>query len=378
MNLLIIGGTGLLSGAVVEEALRQKIEVTIVNRGLKSKNVPDNVHVIIADYRNKDVLLSALTGKHFDAAIDFSCFNEEQIKYSLDVLSPFCSQYVFISSACVYDYSKPGIKSEDDAKVFKDWDYSINKWNCECYLTKIAKNKNLNFTIIRPCITFDDSRIPYGIAPTYGFHWTLVGRILAGKPIIRWNGGTTKWNMMRVEDFATGIVGIIGNEKAYNQAFNISGDYAYSWNDVMECVGNVIGKKVVYYDISSEEYASIVPDMRGRIFGRSFDLICNNQKIKNIVPNFATTYDLMSGIEKTINGYTNNHYQRGIDFSFDALMDATIKKSCKIHGIKSRDYKLGFVDYLGSATIKDRLKYNSLYVLLRDIKTTIKKTITNK
>lgn len=375
MKLLIIGGTGLLSGAVVTEALKRNIDVTIVNRGLKSKKTPDGVNVIIADYRNKEVLLPSLQGKHFDAVVDFICYNKEQIKYSVEVLSPFCSQYIFISSACVYDYSIPGIKSEGDKKVFKEWDYSVNKWDCECYLESIAGQNNIKSTTIRPCITFDNSRIPYGIAPAYGYHWTLVSRIISGKPIIRWNGGTTKWNMMRVEDFAVGIVGLIGNEKAYNQAFNISGDSAYSWNDVMECVEKVIGKKVIYYDITSDEYASLVPQMKGRILGRSFDLICNNQKIKELVPEYKMTLDLMMGIEKTINSYKENDYQRGIDYAFDAQMDNIIRKSCRLHGINPNVYKLGFVDYLGNATIKDRMKYNAIFSFLVNFKTKIKNII---
>ena len=119
MKLLIIGGTGLLSGAVVKEAIRQGIDVTIVNRGRKSKVVPEGVNVIISDYRNKEVMQSALQGKHFDAVIDFICFNKNQIEYSVDLLSPYCTQYIFISSACVYNYELPGVKSEDDEKVLK-------------------------------------------------------------------------------------------------------------------------------------------------------------------------------------------------------------------------------------------------------------------
>lgn len=364
MKLLVIGGTGLLSGAVVKEALRHRVDVTIVNRGRKSKVVPEGVNVIISDYRNKEVMQSALQGKHFDAVIDFICFNKNQIEYSVDLLSPYCTQYIFISSACVYNYELPGVKSEDDEKVLKQWEYSVNKWECECYLIEIAKKNNINYNIIRPCITYDDSRIPYGIAPAYGFHWTLVGRILAGKPIIRWNGGTTKWNMMRVEDFVVGVAGLIGNEKAYNQAYNVSGDEAYSWNDVIECVEKVIKKKAVFYDISSEEYAELAPEMKGRIFGRSNDLICNNQKIKDLVPEYKTTYDLQTGIEKTIKGYKENNYQRGIDFVFDASMDRVIRKSCKIHGINLSNYKLDFVDYLGNASIKDKLRY---YAISRNI-----------
>ena len=365
MKLLIIGGTGLLSGAVVKEALRQGIDVTIVNRGRKSKVVPEGVQVIIADYRNKEVMLSTLQGEFFDAVIDFICFNQSQIEYSINLLSPFCKQYVFISSACVYNYEKPGVKSEDDEKVLQKWEYSIHKWECECYLTETAKNLNLNYTIIRPCITYDDSRIPYGIAPTYGFHWTIVSRILAEKPIIRWNGGTTKWNMMRVEDFVVGVVGVIGNKKAYNQAYNVSGDYAYSWNDVIECVEKVINKKAVIYDITTEEFAELAPEMKGRIYGRASNLICSNQKIKDLVPEYKTTYNLQDGIEKTIQGYKDNNYQKGIDFAFDATMDKVIRKSCKKHGIDYSNYNLGFVDYLGTATKKDKIRY---FVFSQNIK----------
>ena len=50
MKLLIIGGTGVLSSAVVNEALKQNIEVSIVNRGKKKNIIPDGVKLIKADY----------------------------------------------------------------------------------------------------------------------------------------------------------------------------------------------------------------------------------------------------------------------------------------------------------------------------------------
>ncbi len=360
MKLLVIGGTGLLSGAVVQEAIRQAVEVTIVNRGIKSKVMPRGAKVITADFRNKENMTTALHGLHFDAAIDFICYNKEQMEYSARLLSQYCDQYIFISSACVYNYEKPGVKKEDSDKVFEKWSYSVNKWVSECCLMDIAKELHINYTIIRPCITYDDSRIPYGMTPPYGYHWTIVSRILAGKPIIRWNGGTTKWNMMRVEDFAVGLVGVIGNKEAYGQAYNISGDYAYSWNEVISCVEKVVNKEAIFFDMTSEEYTELAGDKEGRIFGRSYDLICSNEKIKELVPAFKTTYDLQAGIEKTINGYKERNYERGIDFVYDATLDRIIRKSCKLHKIDVSKYKLEFIDYLGTATKKERLKYYAL------------------
>ena len=39
--------------------------------------------------------------------------------------------------------------------------------------------------------------------------------------------------MMRVEDFAVGVIGLIGKDEAYNEAFNVCGDETPS---LMKCL----------------------------------------------------------------------------------------------------------------------------------------------
>lgn len=357
MKLLIIGGTGVLSSAVVNEALKQNIEVTIVNRGKKKNVIPNGVRLIKADYRNEAIIKKELAGKHYDAVIDFICFNLKQIEYSINLLHKFADQYIFISTTCVYNTSLPGIKNEESEKVLKTWDYSINKWDCEKYLVKEGKELGFNYTIIRPCITYDDTRIPYGIMPPYGYHWTFVARILEGKPIIRWNGGTTRWNMMRVEDFAVGVVGVLGNPKAYGEAFNVSGDDSYSWNDVINALENLLGEKAVIFDMSSDEYGNYLSEKKGELTGRSLDQIVDNSKIKSIVKGFSSKYGLEEGMRKTLDAYRTENYQHGIDWYFDALTDYIIKKQCKIKHQNVSMYNLGFCDYLGNSTKKDKKQY---------------------
>lgn len=357
MKLLIIGGSGVLSSAVVKEALNQKMDVTIVNRGNRRQIFAEGVHFIKADYHNKGLMLEKLKGLHFDAVIDFICFKKEQIAYSVDLLSPFADQYIFISSACVYNTAIPGKKNENSETVLKEWDYSVNKWDCEEYLRKVAAEKCVQYTIVRPCITYDDTRIPYGIMPPYGYHWTWIARLLAGKPIIRWDGGTAKWNMMRVEDFAVGVVGIIGNANAINEAFNICGDEICTWNEVVETVASHFGKDVVYFDISSNEYGKLCPAKKGEIAGRSLDAVIDNSKIKHVVPSYKMTLSLRDGIEKTICAYQEQKYQKGIDWKYDAECDRIISSIGKQKAIDVSQYKLGFVDYLQNASAKDTRTY---------------------
>ena len=353
MNLLIVGGTGVLSTAVVREALDKGMKVSVINRGHRKGSIPDGVELIQSDIKESQFIKSALEGRHFDAVIDFLCYNKEQTAYSLDLFKGVVDQYIFISTACVYDTSIPGIKTEDSPKGLKDWSYSTDKWECEQYLVQKAGEYGVNYSIVRPCVTYDDTRIPYGIMPPYGYHWTLAARILAGKPVITWDGGFARWSIMRVEDFAVGVVGIVGNAKAYGQAFNICGDEAVSWTEVLDKLAKILGKEPVCLDITSAQLKKYCPGRKGEISGRAYDAIIDNSKIKSIVPEFKQKISLDEGLAKTVQAYKSQNYQKGIDWRFDALWDYIAKKeqSCRDH-LNTR-----FINYIGTASLKDRLIY---------------------
>ena len=71
MNILLIGGTGVLSSAVTIEAIRQGFDVTMINRGNRMNRVPQCVELIKADKNNQPFIESQLLGRKFDAVIDF-------------------------------------------------------------------------------------------------------------------------------------------------------------------------------------------------------------------------------------------------------------------------------------------------------------------
>ena len=378
MEILLIGGTGVLSGAVAKEALRRDYSVTVINRG--KRPVAKGLNLIKADRTDYDYIKSQLNGRKFDAIIDFLCYNEKDLKDSFSLYNHYTNQYFFISSCAVYDTSKGDVCKEDSPKVLPVWPYSVNKWACECLLQEMAAKTECNYTVIRPCVTYGDTRIPYGISPVYGFHWTLCARVLAGKPLIRWNKGINKCNMTRVEDFSVGLVGLIGNKKAYNEAFNICGEETPSFNDVLAILEKELNCTIPVVDVTSEFYAKELPSRAGEILGgRSIDAINSNEKIKSIVPEFKQTISLKDGIAKTISAYKEQNYQRGIDWHFDAECDRIIKKWCKQNRITTKGMNLKFVDYLGNATLNDKIKYymacyerNVIFKVARKLKSAVR------
>lgn len=362
MHILIVGGTGVLSSAVTAEALSQGISVTMINRG--NNPIPNGVELIRSDRNDISTIERVLANRSFDAVMDFLCLTDDETEKSISFYSNYTNQYFYISSCAVYNTKALNGKkgNEESPKVLDIWDYSIGKWNSELKVMSLAAKYDIHYTIIRPCVTYGDTRIPYGISPMYGYHGTLIARILHEKPIIRWNGGTNRCNMMRVEDFAVGVVGLVGNEKANNESFNICGDEMPSFNDVLDALSKTLNKKVITVDMSSSFYADEIPYRRGELLGgRSIDALNSNDKIKRVVPEFKQTITLEEGIKRTVDAYLDQNYQKGIDWAFDAETDRVIKKWCKQQGIILKQYNLGFIDYLGNASMPDKFFFYKLY-----------------
>ena len=49
-KVLLLGGTGTLSMGVLKEALNKGWDITVLNRGIHKKYIPDSVHRIIGDF----------------------------------------------------------------------------------------------------------------------------------------------------------------------------------------------------------------------------------------------------------------------------------------------------------------------------------------
>lgn len=358
LNILIVGGTGVISFAVVNEALKQGVHVTCINRG-KSKNqtLPNDVEVIIADYRNKEVILSKLQDRYFDAIIDVLCYTETDIEYSVNLFKDKCDQYIFFSSCAVYNKGKGDYECTEDSTLINPvWDYSINKVKCERKLLELAKKHCFNYTIVRPAVTYGDTRIPYGVMPPYGYHGTLIQRLINGKPILLWDEGKALSTITRVEDFAVGLVGLLGNKSAYNQAVHIVGDERYTWIDVIDTLAKLLEVAPIYVSVTKEQYAKEYPAKSGEILGgRGISQLLDNTKIKKLVPTFRNTISLKEGLSSTIEYYQTHNYIKGIDWRFEGDTDRIIRKYCKDASVRNQAC---FVNYFGNAKLSDRVIYN--------------------
>ena len=376
MNILIIGGTGILSTSVVSECVRRGYSVTMLNRGKRKAFINRDVELIKCDVNDRNQVECLLKDRIFDVVIDFLCYDERQVENSVSLFGNKAKQYVFISSAQVYNTSSNQILTEESEKPQPLWSYSVNKYIAENKVVDLCKERDIHYTIIRPGVNYDNTRIPYGIYPPMGQHWTICNRILNNKPIITWNGGQNRLNLTRSEDFARGVAGLLGNEKAYDEAFNVVGDNIYSWIDVLNALEKYLNHKVITIDIPVNFYVSnLSVDGEALLGGRSNNLICSNQKLKSVCPDFFTQFDLESGVKMTLDYYKANNYLSGYSSEYDGETDRII---CKYLQDNTKDSKinLGFAPF-GSMTLKKRAKEFIKYKLSRESESAIVKFISS-
>ncbi|GHU61992.1 hypothetical protein FACS1894123_02200 [Bacteroidia bacterium] len=351
MKVLLIGGTGLLSSEILSLCIQNGYDVSVLNRGSNNKQIEKQVKILIADFYNNDSVESVVHNLTFDVVVDFLSRKKEDIERIFPIFLDRCKQYVFISTACVYRRLKEdGIITEDSPKPNVDWSYNIEKYECEQTLIELAKNSDVKYTIVRPYITYDNTRIPLGIAPLYGFHWTIIGRILADKPIFVWDKGESITTLTRVEDFAKGVVGLLGNEKAYNEDFHITTKEANTWNEFLLLLYKILNKQPNIVEIPTKYIIAQLPEYKGILLGdRAIDSQFDNSKILDTVSGLEFSITLEDGLRRTINYYKENNFLKGIDYKYDAKIDRLIAKYVP--------QKIQFVDYLKANNKKEKITY---------------------
>lgn len=357
MKLLIVGGTGCLGMGITQEALNQNIEVYMINRGHRMDLIPEGVHLLKSDIKNTKAISLLLNGLHFDAVVDCLCWNKNDIEYSFNLFKPIVNQYVFVSTCAVYNVLANRMCDENSLKVMPGYGYSINKNICEEFLIKNASLNKVNYTIVRPSNTYGLDRLPYTGSTPCNYFMNLTERVLSGKPIVTWNNGENRINITHVNDFAIGVIGLLGNRAAYNEAFNIVGDETPSRREILNALSEVLGKPVKTIDIPVEYYAKAIPHRKGDVLWDATSSSNSNQKIKSVVKNFRQNITYKDGIKMTIDNYRNHKNLYRINYSFEGIYDRAIAKYANERNIPIEDFHLYFIDYLKEGKKQDKRMY---------------------
>ena len=98
-KVLILGGSGFLSGAMAKRALQEGHEVWTVTRGQRPMKI-QGTHTIVADRKKHPEFAAAVekSGQTWDLVVDCIGFSADDAKQDVEVFSHRAKHLVFIST----------------------------------------------------------------------------------------------------------------------------------------------------------------------------------------------------------------------------------------------------------------------------------------
>lgn len=323
MKVLFIGGTGIISAAVSRQAIAKGFDLYLLNRGLRGVNVPGS-HSLTADTRDLQDVRSALHGLQFDIVVNWIAYTPDDIDRDLALFQGRVEQYIFISSASVYE--KPPayyLIREETPRRNPYWDYSRNKIACEERLMQAYAEEGFPVTIVRPSQTYDQN---FPVAIGGGVYYTLAQRLKQGRPIIVHGDGTSLWVVTHAEDFSRGFLGLVGNRKAIGHAFHITSDEVLTWEQIYQTIAEGLGVEANIVHIPSEFIARMEPEWAGTLLGdKAWSAVFDNSKVKRLVPGFKAVIPFRDGIRRTLEWFWQDKRRQRMDESANEKIEHILK-----------------------------------------------------
>jgi nucleoside-diphosphate-sugar epimerase len=324
MNVLFIGGTGIISTACTELAVERGFNVTLLNR---AKRPPiAGTRTITADISDPAAMAKATAGQAWDSVVDFIAFTPADVEARLALFRGKTAQFVFISSASAYQ--KPltdQLITESTPLSNPLWDYSRNKIACEERLIRAYREEGFPATIIRPSLTYGSTIIPVAVN-SWLKPYTAVDRMRRGLPVIIPGDGLTLWTITHNSDFAKGLVGLLGHTGSIGHAFHITSDEAPTWNQIYQMTAEAAGvASPKFVHIASDFIAACVPSMTGSLLGdKSHTAVFDNTKIKRFVPDYVATTRFRDGIRRSVEWFDADPARKVLDPEAAAEWDKLI------------------------------------------------------
>ena len=150
MNVLVIGGSGFLSGDLSRMAVAGGHKVWAVTRG--QRPLPEGVTGLKVDRHDLEKFnrLICETKIHWDLVVDCIGYEVEDARSDIQLFKDKADHFVFISTDFVFDPACRTFPQNEYNQHFSKSDYGSKKRLCELEFLN-TDTSPMNWTILRPC-----------------------------------------------------------------------------------------------------------------------------------------------------------------------------------------------------------------------------------
>jgi nucleoside-diphosphate-sugar epimerase len=300
MNVLIVGGTGLISTGIVKALQARGAALTVFNRGRTDDRLGAGVRHLAGDRNDFPAFEAAVAAAGpWDVVIDMICFRPDQAESDVRAFAGRCGHFIFCSTVCTYGNTQTVVPTTEDTPQAPHSAYGRDKVACEQLFLRAHAGRKMPVTIFRPSHTYG----PGGnVINNLGWEPTFVDRLRRGRPIIVSGDGHGLWQSAYSEDVGVGFAGAAGNAACFGEAYNIVGDEVVTWDDYTRRTAAAIGApppRLVHLPtdlllaIDRKRYSALEEIFR-------FHGVYSSAKLKRVVPAYRSAMPYEEGVRRTV------------------------------------------------------------------------------
>lgn len=322
-NILVLGGTGAMGKHLVQILAERGDKVCVTTRA--SRMSFSSVEYIQGNAKEARFLEQLLERK-WDAIVDFMVYSTSDFQQRVPKILAATNQYIFLSSARVYASSSKPIEenfprlhdNSDDQEFLATDEYSLAKARQEDIL---ENSGHINWTIIRPYITYSDQRLQLGVFEKE--EWLY--RALKGRSIVFSKDIANKLTTLTYGlDVAGAIATLIGAPRVLSETYHIAQEESSRWREILDIYLNVLekrlGKRPAVLLLDMDKFLRCKRATYQIKYDRMFDRTFKSTKIAKFVE-VAAFLPLEQGLTRCLENFFENPNFLPIDWRAEAIKD---------------------------------------------------------
>jgi nucleoside-diphosphate-sugar epimerase len=258
-RLLIIGGSGFLSGAIARSAVERGDSVWTITRGRRPAVA--GVTALTADRADDAAMHAALAaaGTDFDLVIDCIGYHPRDVEQDLALFAGRAGHLVFISTDFVFDPTRRRFPQNDDNDAYLTNDsYGAEKRRCEEVLLA-AGDTRLPWTVLRACHIYGPGSL-LGCLPEHGRDEQLIARLRAGEALRLVGGGHFLQQPVLARDLAAIALACATAPAAKGRILHTAGPEIIESREYYRLIADELGTGLDIEDVPVGAYLAAHPE----------------------------------------------------------------------------------------------------------------------
>lgn len=292
-SLLILGGSGFVSGTLARRAVEAGFTVWTVTRG--QRPLPQGVTPIVVDRRERAAFAQemAALNREWDLVVDTIGYEPEDARQDIECFRARARQLIFVSSDFVFDPARRRFPQPEEGAYLQDGSYGAKKRLCELEFEQDDCG-SMAWTVVRPCHIYGPGS-QLGCLPLHARDANLIAKLRSGQALELVGGGHFLQQPIFAPDLADLILSLHEKAACRNQIYNSVGPEIVESRTYYQIIADILQVPLQIIEVPVDSYFAAHPEAASFLCHRIYDM----QKLRSSGAHVPST-PLAQGLQQHV------------------------------------------------------------------------------